>query len=163
MLTRTVKFPVSFIANAASGNVEGHRATFVHRVLALVRGSKHVMGNPLVLPQTWPWLSLLRRQQLETHEWIQTVHKNCRRKTAVEIYIKDTEFWFNMRYKHTTILHVHTSAWDRCSLLTVYFLSLIFDSKCSSPFHSLKDSITHNTTIGSYHSRNTTWYLLIKW
>ena len=42
MLTRAVKFPVSFIANAASRNVEGHRATFVYLVFALVKCSKHV-------------------------------------------------------------------------------------------------------------------------
>ena len=30
LLTRAVKFPVGFIANAASSNVEGHRATCVY-------------------------------------------------------------------------------------------------------------------------------------
>ena len=45
----------------------------------------------------------------------------------------------------------------------MYFLSLIFGSRCSSPFHSLKDSIRYNTTIGSYHSRNRTLYLPMKY
>ena len=89
-------------------------------------------------------LLLRRRRNNLTHApklWLSLLR--CT-KTAVQT---DTGIWFNMLHTHTTIHHVHTSAWDRCSLLTVYFLSLIFDSKCSSPFHSLKDSIMYNTTI----------------
>ena len=55
MLTRAVKFPERFIANAASRNVEGHRAAFVHHVFALVQYSKHVWGIPWYYPG---WINL---------------------------------------------------------------------------------------------------------
>ena len=117
MLTRAVKFPERFVANAASRNVEGHHATFVHLVLALVQYSQQVWGIPWYYPG-WINLTMIVIIEATAHEGIQIVHKNCRRKTDVEIYIKVTKIWFNMLHKHTTILHVHTSAWDRCSLAT---------------------------------------------